>query len=1219
MGAQAMKNRSGFTLIEIMVSLVLVGLIAAIAGTSVITGMRGYLFAKENDVITQKAQLALGRINREFMELMDIKAVNNAQPYVIYEVPLRDGGIQRRAIAKVGNEIRMFFGVSGNMLPDQGDVLADGVQSLTIMYNPSSGNPSSWASLWSYGQDIRNLYALSVQLVMARPDTGGEVSFLTTVSPRNNNNAGGATPPTASNPPPEYSGKQCFVTTAAWGDPEHPVVEVLRQFRDRILMRSAAGEAMVRYYYEVGPTLAAAIEDKPLACLMVRLLVMPAAGFAYLALSCPILILPILLLSWGIAHLILGTLKRQYVCVTAFVRGQHGAMLITLIAAMVVFSVLGATMIAMFGTAALSQVSGNNSLRAYYLAESGFRYAAGAYINAANEDARETATAGMHGVPYSLSSGDGAFLLSIYPYYFKKVDSPVPGAPNELVAKVSGGLPNGGNFIPNSWVKITMPDGTVAYEQIAGVVTVSATPNLVKFNKQGGQTWTNYQADSVITPTCIPDRDVNGLRLIGPDGDGRYDLAFKAGTGAQAFPERNGIVMVKFQGETDPRVLSYRQRDIDNSRLKGISDPNGGNLPTGPMVNPETAAPYQNFVELTRFLRVESTGTYGTGSSAVSRKVTYYAPIGYAKAQSAAKTQYHDKMLDLTNWISGNDISSIGMFATGMFGSSLRATGLVTNYMVPGGSCLKFKEFQTGFNWTVAGVPIQQEWWRAGRYLSYDIEVKVLYNFFASPDPAQAYGVTFRLDEQGNALGFSFARGVQAGGSGVCSSDGIPGVFFENISGYQSYTPVLVMWMKEYAKQESSVSVLSSPHLASPAFYDDPPPPGTGTFAIVTTNAFWQNGDRVRLVNAGGVLPSGIAAGKDYYIRKVTYENKTYLYLFDTLANAMNTSAPFWIGLVDITAAGTGSTTIIVQDPVFTKLAHQVLTSENEYYGLISSWGHYMKFWSTFLARLIEAPSISFIGGGGAAGREIFSGDVVYQTLNNQPDGTLTAIARVARSPVYRTSAAGVRNWPGGQAQGILLLEVLKDSGGNIRPFTFTAGSTIFVGDHPAGTDKGTVGVPGGVTDDPFRERNNWILSYVADTSGKSPSDINPFNNYRGPVLRRSAIWPPDNVVDTVPSNDSFTLIRFSGYVNPAHCAGFFTKDNSGSAGDVIRFTSPDPNGNKFYSPRTGTIFPVSRAEVGLHAYGNGGSGAVEYDDFAIQFGPGYQITRRGFLLPIQQ
>ena len=48
---------------------------------------------------------------------------------------------------------------------------------------------------------------------------------------------------------------------------------------------------------------------------------------------------------------------------------------------------------------------------------------------------------------------------------------------------------------------------------------------------------------------------------------------------------------------------------------------------------------HQNFIELTKFIRLESTGTFGTGSSAVSRKVTYYTPIGYAKAAARAEEE----------------------------------------------------------------------------------------------------------------------------------------------------------------------------------------------------------------------------------------------------------------------------------------------------------------------------------------------------------------------------------------------------------------------------------------------------------------------------------------------------------------------------------------------------------------------------------------------------
>jgi hypothetical protein len=152
----------------------------------------------------------------------------------------------------------------------------------------------------------------------------------------------------------------------------------------------------------------------------------------------------------------------------------------------------------------------------------------------------------------------------------------------------------------------------------------------------------------------------------------------------------------------------------------------------------------------------------------------------------------------------------------------------------------------------------------------------------------------------------------------------------------------------------------------------------------------------------------------------------------------------------------------------------------------------------------------------------------------------------------------------------------------------------------------------------------------VGDPTGKDPADINPFNNYRGPVLRNSILWPADNPEETVINTDNFTLLRFSDYVNTSlsckvngvdqtgiYClTGFYSKENTGSAGDVLRFASPD--GSMFYSPQSGTVFPTGQAEFGLHAYGMDGH-FTEFDDFAFQFGPGYGITRKGFLMPIQQ
>ncbi len=157
-----MKSKAGFTLIEIMVSLVLVGLIASIAGTSVIMGMRGYLFA-ENDVITQKAQLALNRLNREFIELIRyqgrryrLKALSHlrssiADAGVWPKAGHREGGKHGSAVFNVPGTT--LSGLTGDILVDRVFDKPDGNKGFSIEYNPGF-------NLWSYGKDIQDLYAV---------------------------------------------------------------------------------------------------------------------------------------------------------------------------------------------------------------------------------------------------------------------------------------------------------------------------------------------------------------------------------------------------------------------------------------------------------------------------------------------------------------------------------------------------------------------------------------------------------------------------------------------------------------------------------------------------------------------------------------------------------------------------------------------------------------------------------------------------------------------------------------------------------------------------------------------------------------------------------------------------------------------------------------------------------------------------------------------------
>lgn len=62
---KGVSNHTGFTLIEVIATLVLVGILAAAAGIGIAKVAEGYVFARLNAETTQKAQVAIARIAKE--------------------------------------------------------------------------------------------------------------------------------------------------------------------------------------------------------------------------------------------------------------------------------------------------------------------------------------------------------------------------------------------------------------------------------------------------------------------------------------------------------------------------------------------------------------------------------------------------------------------------------------------------------------------------------------------------------------------------------------------------------------------------------------------------------------------------------------------------------------------------------------------------------------------------------------------------------------------------------------------------------------------------------------------------------------------------------------------------------------------------------------------------------------------------------------------------
>jgi uncharacterized repeat protein (TIGR02543 family) len=74
-------------------------------------------------------------------------------------------------------------------------------------------------------------------------------------------------------------GSSCFIATAAYGNPTAEQIDVLREFRDVVLLESTAGSQFVALYYKLSPPVADFISGSSLLRTLVRvLLVDPVVG-----------------------------------------------------------------------------------------------------------------------------------------------------------------------------------------------------------------------------------------------------------------------------------------------------------------------------------------------------------------------------------------------------------------------------------------------------------------------------------------------------------------------------------------------------------------------------------------------------------------------------------------------------------------------------------------------------------------------------------------------------------------------------------------------------------------------------------------------------------------------------------------------------------------------------------------------------------------------------
>ena len=206
----------GFTLLEVITSLVLLGLLAAVFGMGIVAAVKSDAFSRANVQVAQKGQLAMTRIEREIRELTHIEAISAAgeEPYIIYYRLPGDNTQpeQRYAIHfhPADQTLRIYSAATAvsplnNSTISQSDILVDKVSNFSLAYYQGG------LLDWSWGNDPLLLSTIKITLQLERPDNPAVTQdFETVVHLRNSENYGGAAP----NPnPPIRSDYSCFIST----------------------------------------------------------------------------------------------------------------------------------------------------------------------------------------------------------------------------------------------------------------------------------------------------------------------------------------------------------------------------------------------------------------------------------------------------------------------------------------------------------------------------------------------------------------------------------------------------------------------------------------------------------------------------------------------------------------------------------------------------------------------------------------------------------------------------------------------------------------------------------------------------------------------------------------------------------------------------------------------------------------------------------------------
>ena len=747
------SSEKGFTLVEVVASLLIAAILMGMAGLGVVQVARGFVQTREAGELAQKSDFVLTRIRKSVRNLMGVNSTSattlSLSRLDSNQAPVTD-----------------IFSYSGTTLS-----LGDGTTSAPLMEEISAFQFQYFNednNAWNPATDpIGELAIVDVSLTMTG-DQGVSVAFSERILPRNTYTPSRIYTPSEAGSP---SAQGICLLEALY--PDSPVLwSLFRSFRDNGLSAiPLAGKKITSAYYLTGSAVTPWLAAHPGAIPFLRWLTAPVVALLFFWTWFPAGLLALAAAAWIFARLFAFVLLRDATARTPLSRRFRtaGSILLSLVITITVVALLGAGAVSLLNTSHHGNVHSAFGEKAYYLAESGLRYAVSQFMaNRDNSAGFVDALSSTEGDgAFSVSTGE-AFDLGARCFFF----DPKNGAPGNTLHAFGDGFPGkiaqitvGGGLVGRFEVYDTgIDERTIVNATVSAINTGAGT---ITYAVTGGLAG-SVDPDEYVLPVAAVSTAASNVTASNL-GEAPTASQISLDGFAGFFPAARGVVSLMADADSDG---SYNDRiDLVYDRLNGTTLQGLRNVPgKEPLPDGGVNIAADTPVVLGRYASITSRGMVARNTSQETAvQLTLSQPLDTVDimrmiANSTPGERSAESRLG-THTLEDNALKVVTTYGTYSFIESNNPT--------------LQQESVAAQNWNLSDMTggsdfLKELWLRSDKRLSYETQVKVKFTEteddlapdFVNHPGCYMPGIAFRLRQvgphpgQATYYGMSFMRGI---------------------------------------------------------------------------------------------------------------------------------------------------------------------------------------------------------------------------------------------------------------------------------------------------------------------------------------------------------------------------------------------------------------------------------------------------------------------------